>query len=76
MDDSDNIGIAYFDRTGRQLHSIDGWHGGLEAAEEHAQDMLNRAIYDRATEARVYRGRTYKAGEVLKVVTHRRRWLL
>lgn len=68
MVDADNIGIAYFERKGKQLHSADGWQGDLDAAVVHVQDMLDRAIYDGAAEARIYRGRTSALGEVLKVV--------
>ena len=65
--DPDDIGVAYFDREGKELH----FGGGMRTVEDaaaRAQDELNRGIYDRAVEARIYRGRTWEQGEVLEVV--------
>ena len=73
MNDNENIGIAYFDRDNRLLHFANGWEGSLEAAEEDAQDKLNRGIYHRAVQATVYRGRTPEIGEVLRTVRQSRR---
>lgn len=65
--DPNDIGIAYFDREGRELH----FGGGMDSAESaaaRARDELNRGIYGGAVEARIYRGRTWEQGEVLETL--------
>ena len=66
--DPNDLGIAYFDRAGTMLHFAGRPGGNLDEAEAHVRDMLTRGIYNRAVQAKIYRGRTPEEGEVVSVV--------
>jgi hypothetical protein len=70
--DPNALGIAFFDRNDNAVQE-GGWPGGFASAEDHAIHALSHELFAGAVIAKIYRGRTCKEGEILKVVELPRR---